>query len=536
MITRLISFVCLTLAVLFMASTAVTAQALSRYPTTEELSPTLKCEGLRSTDFSRIPDAPTTLMVAKLIGANAGAPDYCEVEGYISPQVGILMWLPASGWNGKYLQVGCGGFCGNFDFIRDCVKPLTRGYACLTTDMGHKGTRPGGVEWAYNNLQAVVDFAYRATHVSALAGKAIVAIYYGRKPDRSYFSGCSCGGRQALIEAQRFPWDFDGIIAGAPALDYSDLAMTFAYRARIFHDANGNFLFDDASVKVLHDAVVSNCDMNDGLKDGLIGDPRLCRYDPRKYICAAGRTRGCLSKEQADAAVGFYAERFSGSKVRIGEGRYYPGSEISLLGLSNSPLFAPTFYEDYFRFMGLIPNPGASWKFGDFDLNVDYQRLGMIDALIDATNPDYSRFKKIGGKLILFDGWADGGPSQARIIDLYQTIERTMGGRSATESFMRLFMIPDMDHCTGGNGAWEIDYLDYLEKWVEQGKAPNVMIGAHYTAAPNPDPVIGRTIPPNFTRPVFPYPFSARYKGSGDPNDASSFRPVALADPVSGVK
>ena len=504
------------------------AQTPARAQTTSTEAPRLAahCEGLLRENLMLVPDAPTHIYSAKLIEAAAdGKPAYCEVEGNIAPEVGILMWLPAQAWNGKFLEVGCGGFCGMFTFIANCDDPLRKGYACITTDMGHKGKEAEGMEWAYNNPQAVIDFAYRATHVTALAGKAIVEKFYGQKPKVSYFSGCSCGGRQALVEAERFPWDFNGIIVGAPGMYYEEVALTAARKVRLLKDHDGQPLFNAASIQFIANAIITKCDMNDGLKDGQIGDPRLCKFDPHEYICAAGAKSNCLSREQADAAAAFYTEQRSASGDRVGEPAFMPGWEASFFGLAvNTPVTERTFYEDFFKYMALVPNPGPAWKFEDFDINSDYKRLGMIQSLLAADNPDLHRFKEAGGKLIFYHGWNDAGISPLTSIEFYKAIEKTMGGRAATQSFLRLFMVPDMDHCKIGAGAWAIDYLAYLEKWTEKGEAPDLMIGGH----PTGDPMASHLDPAamSFTRPVFPYPLRAQYKGTGDPNRASSFQAV----------
>ena len=466
---------------------------------------TVKCEALAAADLSAVPDAPTHLNSAKLVAAAAGKPARCEVEGYVAPQVSILMWLPPEGWNGKFLEVGCGGFCGSLAWIGACEEPLKKGYACITTDMGHRSKEAEGVEWAYNNPQGVIDFAYRATHVTALAGKAIVQRYYGRKPDRSYFSGCSCGGRQALVEAERFPWDFDGIIVGAPGISYPDLALNFGLRARDLTGPDGKPLFDAAAIKRLNTAVVAKCDMNDGIKDGQIGDPRLCRFDPRDIVCASAGATGCLTADQVKAAIAFYSEKRSRSGERLAERRVFPGAEISFLGMVDQPTIRRSFYEDFFKYMAFTPNPGPSWRFQQFDLDADYKRMGMIQSLMDAGNPDLSRFKQAGGKLLMYHGWADGGVSPLTSIEFYKAVERTMGGPAATRDFARLFMVPDMDHCGAGKGPWVIDTLAALDTWVEHGAAPDVMIGVHFTD----DPMSDRTFDPDkpdFARPVFAYP------------------------------
>ena len=512
------------LAALLLACGAAGSTTAAAQVAVTAITPAMPCGGLRAVDLSTVPDAATHVTSAIPVDAAAGQPAYCEVEGYVAPQVGILMRLPTQGWNGKFLEVGCGGFCGVFTFIRDCDAPLRRGYACITTDMGHKGLEVEGVEWAYNNPQAVIDFGYRATHVTALAGKAIVERFYGRRPDRSYFSGCSCGGRQALVEAERFPDDFNGIIVGAPGISYSEFTLGFALRARRLQVDSGKPLFDPAAIQFIGRAIVAQCDMNDGLRDGQIGDPRLCRFNPRAHICRSGAAADCLTQEQADAALSFYRATRSASGDRLGDRAFLPGWEGSYLGMGDAPVLKRRFYEDYFKYMALVPNPGPAWRFEDFDLDRDPKRMGMIDALIGADNPDLSRFKAAGGKLIFYHGWADGGLSPLTSIDFYQRIERTMGGRATTQDFLRLFMVPDMDHCAGGKGPWAVDYLSYLDDWVERGRAPDVMVGAHHSDDPSFRAADGTS--PQFTRPIYPYPLRARYKGRGDPNSAASFKPV----------
>lgn len=483
-----------------------------------------KCEALESADLATVQDAPTRIDSAKLVEASDGAPAYCEVEGYVAPSVGILMRLPTQ-WNGKFLEAGCGGFCGMYTFIWLCNAPLQKGYACITTDMGHKGKEAAGAEWAYNNPQAVIDFAFRATHVTALAGKAIAKAYYGSAPSKAYFQGCSTGGYQGLVEAERFPWDFNGIIVGAPAIHYSQIVASFAYRARALHDVAGKPLFDASTIHFLTKAVIAKCDMNDGVRDGLIGDPRLCKFDPREYACKAGRTVDCLNPDQVRAAIAYYSDVRSSTGVRVTNYAMLPGSESSPLGMNENPTMKRSFYEDFLKYVALQPSPGPAWRFENYDVNNDYKRMGMIDSLMEADNPDLTRFKNAGGKIIFFHGWADGGISPLTSVEFYKTVERTMGGRSATQDFMRLFMVPDMDHCFGGRGPWRINYLQYLESWAEQGRAPGVLIGRHYS-----DDGMTALVPaqgtPSLVRPIFPYPLRAQYSGKGDVNDPSSYRAV----------
>ncbi|WP_162256498.1 tannase/feruloyl esterase family alpha/beta hydrolase [Sphingomonas sp. Root710] len=506
---------------------SLTTEAEARAPAQAAPSSS-QCEALMAADLMAVPDAPTHVTSARLVAAAGGKPAYCEAEGMVAPQVGILMWLPAQSWNGKFLMAGCGGYCGMFTFMAMCQEPLKRGYACITTDMGHKGQELGGLEWAYNNPQAVTDFAYRATHVTALAGKAIIRQFYGKSAARSYFIGCSCGGRQALIEAERFPYDFDGIVVGAPAISYVDITLDFGMRAQALYE-NGKPLFDKQSIGILGNAVIAKCDMNDGVKDGQIGDPRLCKFDPKDIVCTADARSNCLSAKQATAAAAFYAEQKSASGVTLGQRAFPPGTETSTLGMADTPILKPTFYEDFYKYLAFVPNPGPAWRFEQFDPNADYKRMGMTRTLMDAGNPDLSRFKAAGGKLIFHHGWGDGGLSPFNSIDLYNKIERTMGGRAATQEFLRLFMVPDADHCSGGKGPWSIDFLTYIENWVERAEAPELLIGAHYADSAPLGTSFGNA-KPQFTRPIFPYPMAARYSGAGDPNDAANFKAVPIED------
>jgi Tannase and feruloyl esterase len=488
------------------------------------------CKALQTSDFTTIQDAPTQVTATNWVEADDKAPAYCHVLGYITTSIGIEIRLPATIWNGKFLEVGCGGFCGTTGFIHLCDGPLRKGYACIATDMGHQSTTQKAL-WAYNNLQAEIDHSYRAAHVAALAGKAIVENYYSQAPNKAYFIGCSTGGRQAMVEAQRFPWDFDGIIAAAPSLSVTGVHMDFLWGNRTLRGRDGHSIVTDADLKIVQDAVLAKCDMDDGVKDGLVSNPEACKFDPSELLCNAGTSNGCLTAEKVDVLRKVYSGPMTSTGLRIYPGGVFPGSEFHIMelymGSDRDPIYK--FVGEEFRYSGFQPNPGPSWRPEDFDFDRDYKRLGMMDGLSDAINPDLRKFKSRGGKLIAYMGWSD---SQVpKVIDYYKTTERTMGGRRATQDFFRLFMVPGMKHCTWGNGAFAIDSLSYLETWVERDKAPAVMVGAHVTDLDwvqafflkyplDPDTPIA------FTRPVYPYPLHAKYNGHGDPNSAANFGPV----------
>jgi feruloyl esterase len=493
-----------------------------------------QCKALESADFASIQDAPTQIARANLVEASGKNPAYCQVQGYVAPQVQFELRLPISNWNGKFLEVGSGGWGGAVSFLFLCDGPLRKGYACIASDMGHEAPM-GHALWAANNLQAQVDFGYRATHVAALAGKAIVGSYYAKAPFKSMMLGCSTGGYQGMVEAQRFPWDFDGIVSIAPdAEDEADLGMRQVWYFRNLVDKDGKPIFSPSDLQLLHNAALAKCDMTDGVKDGIVGDPVGCQFDPSVLACETGQKSGCLSVQQVDAAKKIYSGPMTSKGVRISTRGVFPGSELDWTRYDND------WMEDFFKYALFNPTPGLGWKMTDFDFDRDYKRLGM-GALYTDSNPDLRKFKAAGGKLIVSQGGNDAREIPWAIFDYYETVERTIGGRAATQDFFRLFLVPGMEHCTGGDGAFAIDYLSYLEAWVERGQAPSVMVGAHvqgtgwgqsFRLSFPLDPAT----PISFTRPVYPYPLHAKYKGVGDPNDAANFEPAQATDSSHNVK
>ena len=392
-----------------------------------------QCKALGSVDFSHIPDAPAQIIEAKVVKDNGDAHEFCEINGYVEPSVGFLLRLPLDSWNGKFMEFGCGGFCGSTEHIQKCNDPLRRGYACIVSDAGHRSTALDG-KWAYNNPQAQIDFGYRSTHVTALVGKAITERFYGRAPDHSYFHGCSTGGRQGLMEAQRFPWDFDGVIAGAPVVSGPAIGMSLLWTSLALRDKTGEPLLRQIDLEVLHDAVVAKCDLNDGVKDGLIGDPRACSFDPSVLLCNESKKTRCLTAKQVSAVSKLYGSPVTSKGEAIYAPGVLPGSERTWLDWDPRALIADAFRYFYFR-----PAPGPSWNVGDFDFDRDYKRLGMGEVGTAADNPDLRKYKAAGGKLLSYMGWSDSGVTPLAAVDYYETAERTMGGRAATQEFFRLF-------------------------------------------------------------------------------------------------
>jgi hypothetical protein len=474
--------VCLVLAMLAVtAMTAVPARAQAPVAVPGGAAEQA-CAALAGADFSAIPDAPTQVTATRVVPAAAnGVPAHCEIQAYVAPNVGMALYLPVTGWNGKFSQIGCGGFCGIL-FPGACAGMLSRGYACIHTDMGHKSTALDA-KWAFNNLQAEVDFAFRATHVTTLAGKAITNAYYGRDPSKSYFLGCSTGGRQGMVEAQRFPWDYDGIVVGAPPIDETGDGMALLWNVVATLDRDGRTLLGPDDVQFVHERAIAACDRLDGVADGVIEDPRACRFDPQQLVCKAGETARCLTPAQATAVAKIYAGPHDSKGRPTYTGGAMPGSELNWIGnyvaRGSGPSVYAQFMRNMFAFMNFSPDPGPAWKLSDFDWDRDHRRLGLMEALYTGANPDLRRFRAAGGKMLVYQGWADQSVLPLNILDYWETMQRTMGGPQATAEFARLFMVPGMNHCRGGGGAYSIDYLSHLEAWVEQGRAPDALDAVH---------------------------------------------------------
>lgn len=497
------------------ASLSTSAQGVSSNEVSE------RCEDLRALDFSQTSDAPTQVMEAKVVSGTADdRTPYCEVSGYVAPTVGFLLRLPAH-WNGKILELGCGAACGSTAHIAGCKDALSRGYACTVSDGGHR-SQGGDVTWAHNNPGAVRMYFAQASHATALASKAIVERYYDRKTRTAYFMGCSSGGIQGMWEAQAFPHDFDGIVAGGPALHLTEVWMNWLWANRALKDAAGKELFTLNDLDVLNRAVIAKCDMNDGIEDGLIGDPRACQFAPAEVRCTADRKTQCLTAEQVRAAERVYGGAVTSKGTHVTIPAAMKGSELSWPLLSGDT----TYVRDWFRYANFQPNPGPSWKTADFDFDTDPQRLGVAESW-EPTNPDLRKFRDAGGKLLMFTGWNDVAEGVLRTVDYYETAERILGSRASVQTFFRLFVIPGMNHCFGGSGASVVDYLSYMEAWVETQKAPDVLIASHVRergATWLSFPADPKKI--EFSRPVYPYPTATKYLGSGNPAAAASFGPV----------
>jgi len=432
----------------------------------------------------------------------------CRVTGVVKPAVNFEVWMPVAGWNGKFQGVGGGGFAGVISYGA-MVTALGRGYATASTDTGHN--TPGG-SWALNRPDLILDYAYRAIHEMTVKSKQIVEVFYGNGPRLSYFVGCSTGGRQGLMEAQRFPADYDGIVAGAPANYFTHLLAGSLWPAAVTLKDEATRL-SPAKFTALNKAALAACDAGDGVTDALINNPLACKFDPGTLACRgesldSPASDSCLTPPQIDAARKIYAYSTNPrTKERIFAGMA-PGSEITWTAMAGgpNPFAIPVEFYKYF----VYSNPDWDWKTFDFDKDVALADEKFAK-LLNAVDPDLSAFKKRGGKLIMYHGWNDQLIQPYNSIDYFTSVRQKMGGRE-TDDFARLFMAPGMQHCAGGVGPNTFDAVSALELWVEKGTKPAQLDATHRTNG-----VVDRT------RPLCPYPQVATYKGSGSIDDAASF-------------
>jgi feruloyl esterase len=473
------------------------------------------CESLSSL---ALPNSTVTIAQAVPAGSfttpfNAtliNLPAFCRVAATLKPSgdsdIKIEVWLPAvaesrGAWNAKFLAVGNGGWAGSIPYAA-LAAALRRGYAASATDTGHEGA---GGNFALGHPEKLIDYAYRSEHEMTVMAKALVNAYYGTAPSQSYWNGCSTGGRQALVEATRYPGDFDGIIAGAAANPKTHLDAWRLWMAQIAMKDRADRILP-SQYPLIHRAVLAQCDAIDGLKDGLIADPMKCRFDPKPIVCKStddlSNEASCLTPRQAMSVRALLGPARTSKGKDIFPG-YAPGSELGwglLLG-GPDPYSVPL---DQYRYIVFNPN----WDWRTFELERDLAAAEKAGAgTLSAVSPDLSAFAQRGGKLLMYHGWADQDVPPQASINFYNAIQP----RSALDA-VRLFMVPGMNHCAGGEGPNSFDMLGALEQWVERQKVPARILASHST-----DGKIDRT------RPLCAYPQTAHYRGSGDINDAENF-------------
>ena len=438
-------------------------------------------------------------------GIDVRAP-FCRVVAALKPtadsDISVEIWLPERDWNGKLQAVGNGAFNGTINYS-SMASAMHRGYATTSTDTGHTG---GGARWALGHPEKVVDFGWRAVHEMTVLAKRAVTAYYGTGPRYAYWNGCSAGGRQALQEAQRFPEDFDGIIAGAPGFDWTGRAAQAIRIARIL-EANEASRLDAAARQFLHERVLAECDVIDGLKDGLLESPERCAFDPGTLQCHDGQTSACLTPAQVATARAIYSSPINQRTKRPIPG-LARGSERGWTDLGWTASARATGLDQY-RFI-VFRDP--AWAISRFDFDVDLPRAEDADAnTINALNPDLRPFIARGGRLIQYHGWSDPQIAPGASPQYYDRVVELIGASTVRSSY-RLFMAPGMGHCSGGDGPNTFDMLGALEAWVERKRPPERIVASRV--------VNGAVLR---TRPLCPYPQVAFYLGWGSPDQDSSF-------------
>jgi feruloyl esterase len=432
-------------------------------------------------------------------------PAFCRVAATLKPSadsdIRIEVWLPASGWNGKLEAVGNGGWAGTISYPA-MAQALARGYATTSTDTGH--STPGG-SFALGHPEKLIDYAYRSEHEMTVKAKAIVDAFYGNAPARSYFNGCSTGGRQALMEATRFPGDFDGIIAGAAANPKTHLD-TWRIWMGLQTLKDPETRIPREKYPAIHRAVLAACDRLDGLKDGLISDPTICHFDPQLMACAGADGPDCLTPKQVRSVrtiLGPATSPSTGAEIFPG---YQPGTELGWGQLLGGPDPYQTAV-DQFRYT-VFNDPNWDWR--TFDVDRDLAKADQVlHGLLTAIDPkSLDPFFEHGGKLLTYHGWSDQDISPLSSVNFYKSVTREAGASRS----IRLFMVPGMGHCGGGEGPNTFDMVPALEQWVERGQAPARVEASHSTTG-----TIDRT------RPLCPYPEMARYTGSGSIDRAENF-------------
>jgi hypothetical protein len=444
---------------------------------------------------------------------------FCRVRVYLRPtkdsDILVEAWLPDT-WNGKLYAVGGGGFSGGYATAPLTLRePLAEGYAGLSTDVGH----PAGetAQWAYGHREKLIDYAYRGNHLAAVTAKEAIRSLYGRSASRAYFHGCSNGGRDALMEVSRFPNDYDGVIAGAPASSWTALMTNFMATRKAMFGSNGVTEIGK-KLTVINTTVMAKCDALDGVKDGIIEVPGNCRFDPTELQCKpnVGDEANCLTPNEVAAARTIYGGTALGNGKQIMPG-FAVGGETSGWNewiTSDKPMQSGLATE-YFRWMVYGQ---ANWDVHQFDTDRDYALAQQRTGFLNSDNPNIRAFVRRGGKLILYHGWNDAAIPPQWTVQYFDAARRRS---DPTGQSTRLFMAPGMGHCFGGPGPNKFDMLPDLDAWVEKGAAPERVIATKY---PNDlHALIGMPQKPIRTRPLCAWPKIARYKGAGSIDDAASF-------------
>jgi hypothetical protein len=461
---------------------------------------------------------------------------HCKVAGVIGTETNFELLLPDT-WNGKFVMGGGGGFVGSVVNIALLYGPLQSGYATVGTDTGHQG-HSLDASWALNNLERIVSFGHQAVHRTAVTSQALISAYYRRESSRDYFVGCSRGGGQALMEAQRYPEDFDGIVAGAPAYNWTqELGAKATWINQVMYPDPDDLevaVIGPDEAQLIGNAVLKQCDDLDGLEDGILNNPLQCVFDVSSLACDAGETRKCLTDQHVAAVKRIYDGVYiEGERIFPG---YPVGGELSPLGwnlwltggldlmppvdefqegaVTDSNFPAPETPSAHWAFgngvMKYLIYHDPEWNYADYTFETFESEAAKVAPTLNSTNPDLSAFRERGGKLLIWNGWGDMALSPLGTIDYY---ERVLEHDPSASEDVRLILMPGVDHCAGGAGPYVVNMLNEIDKWVETGNAPEQMT-AYW---------LNDQMQPDGSRPVCAYPKYLKYNGTGDPRDASSF-------------
>lgn len=437
-------------------------------------------------------------------------PSFCRVELTIRPvpgsEIGVEVWLPSTAWNGRLQGVGNRGWGGAISHAA-LAEAVTAGFAAASTDTGHVGP---GASFALDRPEAIVDSGYRAVHEMTVAAKGVVAAFYSRPAQHSYWNGCSLGGRQGLSLAQRYPEDYDGIVVGDPAHNLTDLYAARLTLARAVHRSAASYI-PPAKYPVIHRAVLNQCDRLDGVADGAIEDPRRCRFEPSVLQCTSEDRADCLTREQVATAEAIYKDVKHPMSGALLSSALVPGAELRWGAVAGPE--ADDNSLGLFRYVGLR-DPSWDWRGSDFGAAVDRVR-SVASPTLDAVEPDLSPFLNRGGKLLLYHGWADPQTPAGNTLRYYQSVVDHVGADRATG--VKLFMVPGMGHCSGGEGTDVFDEVSPLVEWVERGQVP-----ARIEAARVENGAVTRR------RPLCPLGTAATWDGRGDTTEAASFTCAAV--------
>ncbi|APA87585.1 tannase/feruloyl esterase family alpha/beta hydrolase [Paraburkholderia sprentiae WSM5005] len=530
--------VCATAAIVAACGGGSSGGALT-YTPLSVVQPVVDCSKLTSIDITDIGGAGSSISSASVTNAtvNGATVAFCTVKGTLAPSNAFEVALPVSTWTQRFAELGCGGLCGNlsdptqqssFSFSYQCPLVQQGGFVTAATDMGHTGQDSS---WT-TDPQKQADFAYRGQHITTLAAKKLIRAYYGQTQKYSYFIGCSDGGREALMAAQRYPTDYNGIVAGAPAAHFqiqNSLYHGWSVKSQSTTGTSaGNAILYADKATLLHKAVAAACGGGSGAADGLIADPRTCHFDPATIQCASGATStsNCLTTAEVTTAKAIYngpTDATTGEYMLAGSPLY--GSEANWIGVevpATNSTDAPVSVTKLFSYSivtgayNLIftgsPTMPTIDTFGYQDASFYTTYLKANHSFIDATSPDLSAFNAAGGKLILWHGWADQHISPLFTIQYYEAMQNAMGA-SAVDQFARLYLVPGVGHCGGGEGNPNIDLVSKITGWVEEAKVPTSVMTYQTDSSSNV----------TASRPVYPYPAVAKYTGSGDWHNGANY-------------